>query len=138
MQHVKFDPNGQPLKVQIDYFGPLTASYVYTLWEKNSNAKADERSGNNQNSQDDLYDLLSPVNENDGRIVEVFSTLANPTETQQNEIVAIKILQGDAVLHSDENPGGFSAGGASYTFGQQCPVPPGQVTLSDPFLKLHT
>src|SRR3954451_973928 len=103
MYHIKFDPQGEDLKIDIQYFGKLTASYVYTLWEKNSNAKVSEHSGNNQNSQDDFYFLPSPVNENENRIIEVFSTLNNPpNDSDIREIVAIKILQGNTTLFPEE------------------------------------
>ena len=136
MYHVKFDPNGQLIKVQIDYLGTLTASYVYTLWEKNSNAKADEKSGNNQNSQDDKYELPSPVQQNVERIIEVFSTLTNPDVTDSREIVPIKILQGNTTLFSEEDPTGVQIAGENFSVVEEKIVQAGTTELSDPFIKL--
>ena len=136
MYHVKFDPNGQLIKVQIDYLGTLTASYVYTLWEKNSNAKADEKRGNNQNSQDDKYELPSPVQQNAERIIEVFSTLTNPDVTDSREIVAIKILQGNTTLFSEEDPAGVQIAGENFSVVEEKIVQAGTTELSDPFIKL--
>lgn len=136
MYHLKFDPNGGPLIVQIDYYGSLTASYVYTLWAKNSNAKVDEQYGNNQNSQDDRFILPSPVSQNSGRIVEIFSTINNPDNSNARELVAIKILQDGNTLFTQENPGGSAVHGQVYTVVDEKIIPGETTTLSDPFINL--
>ena len=46
MEKIKFDPNGSVLKVQIEYLGAITASYVYNLWSANSNGVIIEKQGN--------------------------------------------------------------------------------------------
>ena len=136
MYHIRFNATGQVIKVQIDYFGGLTASYVYTLWEKNSNAKADEKSGNNQNSQDDKYELPTPVQQNEGRIIEVFSILNNPDTTDSRETVAIKVMQGATTLFTEENPAGFEIAGEIFSVIDEKIVQAGTTELSDPFIKL--
>lgn len=137
MIHVKFDPQGGDISIEILYFGNLTASYVYSLWEKNSNTKKDEKTGNNQNSDDDKYDLPSPASDNEGRIVEVFSTLNNPSGGgTEKEIVAIRLWQGRRILLSEENPDGFKVGGKTFTLTEQKIIDAGKTELSDPFIKL--
>ena len=95
MYQVKFDPNGSALNVEINYKGILTASYDYTLWEANSNAIVAEHFGNNQNDQDDSYDLPNPVKNNENRLIDVFSTLRNSDDSPQQEVINIKVYQGN-------------------------------------------
>ncbi len=136
MIKVRFNPNGPPLKASIDFYGRLTASYVYTLWERNSNSKVDERSGNNQNSQDDKYPLPTPVNDNVGRIIEFFSTLNNSSENDEKEIVAIKITQGDILIFAEEHPEGFRVSDEIYTLAKEITVAGGSTQLHNPFITL--
>ncbi|HYF30509.1 MAG TPA: hypothetical protein VD993_05285 [Chitinophagaceae bacterium] len=98
MHPVTFKPNGDPLKINIQYLGAFTASYIYTLWEANSNAQVSQLSGNNLNSQDDVYPLPCPVAANTGRIIEVFSTLKNSTGASMIGIVEVTVSQGSTVL----------------------------------------
>ena len=98
MYQVKIDPNGGPLQLDIQYLGAFTASYVYTLWEANSNAQVSQLSGNNMNSQDDVYPLPSPVAANVGRLIDVFSTLKNASDSDMNGIVQVKVSQGGTTL----------------------------------------
>lgn len=95
MQRIKFDPNGSPLRVEIDYLGAITASYIYVLWGATSNAKVDERSGNNQNPQDDRYELPQPVDSNLLRKIELFSVLKNGDSVALKAVVVIKVFQGN-------------------------------------------
>src|SRR5262245_53319313 len=94
MQKVQFDPNGSVLKVDIEYLGAITASYVYTLWSSNSNGVIAEKQGNNQNPQDDVYFLPQPVAQNTNRIIEVLSSLKNGDTTKLKATVKIKVFQG--------------------------------------------
>lgn len=94
MQNVQFDPLGGTLNIQIIYKGNMTVSYNYTLWGSNSNGIVSEHAGNNQNDQDDSYDLPNPVQSNEGRIIDIFSTIRNSDTESQKEIVNIKIFQG--------------------------------------------
>jgi hypothetical protein len=94
MEKIKFDPNGPALKVDIQYLGALTASYVYTLWDTDTNAIVEERKGNNQNSQDDNYTLPQPTSQNKNRIIDVFSTLKNGDNAKIKGTVVVKVFQG--------------------------------------------
>ena len=95
MKRIKFDPKGPAMRVEINYLGAITASYVYILWGATSNARVDERSGNNQNDQDDRYELPMPVDSNLLRKVEVFSILKNGDSVNLKAVVVIKIFQGN-------------------------------------------
>ena len=98
MYQVTINPLGGTLQIDIQYLGAFTASYVYTLWEANSNAQVSQQAGNNLNAQDDVYPLPNPVSANAGRIIEVFSTLKNSTDSDMIGIVQVKITQGGALL----------------------------------------
>ena len=135
MYKVKFDPAGQPLTINITYFGVCTVSYVYTLWEKKSNAKVDEKSGNNQNDEDDNFNLPSPIVHNDGRIIEIFSTMKNPDSQDTEEIVAIQVFQGNIVLACEGKPL-ERLRGKEYTVTEQETILANKTTLSDPFIML--
>jgi hypothetical protein len=88
------DPNGAVLKIDIQYLGAVTASYVYTLWSANSNGIISERAGNNQNPQDDVYFLPQPNDQNTNRIIQVFSTLKNGDTAKLKATVTLKLFQG--------------------------------------------
>jgi hypothetical protein len=94
MEQIKFDPQGSVLKIEIEYLGAITASYVYTLWSANSNGIVAERQGNNQNPQDDVYFLPEPVDQNIKRVVEVLSSLKNGDTAKLRATVKVKVFQG--------------------------------------------
>ena len=94
MEKIKFDPNGSVLKVQIEYLGAITASYVYNLWSANSNAVIIEKQGNNQNPEDDIYFLPQPANQNTNRFIQVLSSLKNGDTAKLKATVKIKVFQG--------------------------------------------
>ena len=87
MYQVKIDPNGGAIQLDIKYLGAFTASYVYTLWEANSNAQVSVLSGNNMNSQDDIYPLPSPVGANVGRLIDIFPGKKGDCSALLREIV---------------------------------------------------
>jgi hypothetical protein len=95
MNTIIFTENGSALKVDIDYKGAVLASYTYFLWESDSNDIIDEQSGNNLNSQDNRYDLPNPVNDNNGRFIQVLSVLKNPTDDKLKCAPLIKVFQGN-------------------------------------------
>ncbi len=94
MEKIKFDPNGGNVKVEIEYLGAITASYVYHLWSANSNTVVIEKLGNNQNPEDDIYFLPQPANQNVNRIIDVLSSLKNGDAAKLKATVKIKVFQG--------------------------------------------
>src|SRR4249919_3074603 len=94
MEQIKFDPSGAVLKLEIEYLGAVTASYVFTLWSANSNGIISENPGNNQNPQDDIYFLPQPIDQNINRVIQVFSSLKNGDTSKLKATVKVKIFQG--------------------------------------------
>lgn len=95
MEKIKINPNGTVLKLQIEYLGAVTASYVYNLWSATSNAVIIEKQGNNQNSEDDVYFLPQPTNQNINRFIQVLSSLKNGDTTKLKATIRIKVFQGN-------------------------------------------
>ena len=125
-----------PVTIEIRYFGLLSASYVYSLWEMNSNLKVDTKHGNNLNSADDIFQLPVPNSNNVGRLVELFSTLNNPEPDARPEIVAINIIQDNTVLFTDEKPDGFKFDGDTFTIAESKSVAANSTALNDIFILL--
>lgn len=94
MEKIKYDPNGSVLKVQIEFLGAVTASYVYQLWSAHSNAVIAEKPGNNQNPEDDTYFLPQPANQNSNRFIQVLSSLKNGDQAKLKATVRVKVFQG--------------------------------------------
>jgi hypothetical protein len=84
------------VKIEIVYSGtnPVLAGYEYQLKEKNSNAILDDKEGDNQNSQDDIYWLPTPITDNIGRKVLLTSKIAALDKDAEYE-VKMKVLQDD-------------------------------------------
>lgn len=105
MKNVVFNPAGPALSVSIKYLSKtaenLLATYTYTLWAANSNAIVDKRSGNNFNDEDDIYWLPTPAASNDGRIIDVFSTLKNTGEGKIEVRVAVEVCQDGKTIGGD-------------------------------------
>lgn len=95
MYTVKFKKNGSPISIDIQYKGAVTCSYVYALWENDSNAIVQTQQGNNLNPQDDSYELPTPTSLNEGRFIQVFSTIKNGATSSLKAIVNIRIFQGN-------------------------------------------
>jgi hypothetical protein len=106
MTTVKFDSTGEPLKISFIFNGLIAASYTYTLWEANSNNKIERHFGNNQNPDDDIYVLPSPVNINIDRLIE-FNVSFKGLDTVDIKDYTIKaeIYQGDNLVGSDKDSG---------------------------------
>ncbi|MBL6446320.1 hypothetical protein JMN32_08370 [Fulvivirga sp. 29W222] len=103
---IKFNPNGEDLKVSFKFEGLIVASYSYTLWETNSNNRVVYEKGNNQNPDDDSYVLPPPVASCDGRMIQLrteFKAL-DPENVKQYTITA-EVFQGDQSLGKDEDAG---------------------------------
>lgn len=136
MYNLKIQPNEYPIKIEIHYYGLLTASYVYSLWEKDSNDVLESKQGNNLNSQDDIYYLQMPNTANIGRFLELFSTLNNPETDQMPEQVALKIIQDSNLLFTEEEPDGTSSHGTIFTIVESISVPASSTILNDIFIRL--
>lgn len=103
---IKFDPDGEDLKVAFTFEGLIVASYSYTLWEANSNNRLVYKKGNNQNPEDDSYSIPPPVIDSDGRMIQLrteFKAL-DPDNIKKYTITA-EIFQGDKSLGKDQDIG---------------------------------
>lgn len=98
MEQINFNSNGPALSINIQYVSTagqnINAVYTYRLWDAVSNAILDEQSGNNLNAQDDIYWLPTPSSSNNGRIIEVFSTLKNTDAGVTPARVEVEVCQG--------------------------------------------
>lgn len=103
---IKFDPDGEDLKVVFTFEGLIVASYAYTLWEANSNNQLIYEKGNNQNPTDDCYTIPPPVINSDGRLIQLrteFKAL-DPTNVKKYTVTA-EVFQGDKSLGKDQDSG---------------------------------
>lgn len=98
VQKVKIDPNGERLKINISYEGLIVASYVYQLWEAQSNDVITTEKGNNQNPDDDSYLLPMPVSSNVGRIVDVRSRFVGlDPDVSKKYKIKVEVFQDDKI-----------------------------------------
>lgn len=74
LKAIVFNANNGPVTVQLDFKGLIGLSYTFTLWEANSNQTVMQVSGNNLNSADDQYELPSPANMNNNRLIDLLSS----------------------------------------------------------------
>jgi hypothetical protein len=81
MKEVIFQPNGERLSIDIQFGQAQIGSYRLRLWESGSNTTLLDQSGNNKNPDDDSYDLPLPTDKNDGRLVQVETSIVSPTAT---------------------------------------------------------
>ena len=84
MTIIQFDPNGGPLKVEIKYEGPIIAEYTYRLRSATANPPVQTATGDNDNEQDDIYFLPTPVAHNHDRKITVSSDFASTEGTENN------------------------------------------------------
>ncbi len=111
----QFDPQGDAIRVKIEFRSPHVVSYDLVLWEANSNSVAKEWPGNNQNTQDDEYELPTPPPINDGRLLDCTLAIADPEGrggkynvamivSQKNrpdaEMLASGTLLGESAIHT--------------------------------------
>ena len=87
------------IKIEIIYQGthPVIAGYDYQLKEKNSNAVIDDQVGDNVNSQDDIYHLPTPIQDNVGRRAVITSKVA-AVDLDSEFSVEIKVYQNNVLI----------------------------------------
>lgn len=122
MYNVKFDSNGESLRIDIQFKGANTVSYNYTLWEANSNNQVESHAGNNRNCDDDNYKLPTPSIVNNGRLIDVLSTIKNAEEQKERAAVSITVFQGQKILNE---------------FTEDVFIEPKQTALNEIFIKLN-
>ena len=107
MTKVKFDPtNPSALRIAINYEGVIQASYIYTLWEADSNVIVERHEGNNLNPDDDKYKLPQPNIQNNGRVIEVRSSFVGLDKDNYSDYkIEIGFFQGAEKIGSGEEAG---------------------------------
>jgi hypothetical protein len=84
MTIINFNPNGGPLSVEIRYQGPIIAEYTYRLRAASTNATVRQETGDNDNEDDDIYVLPTPISNNNDRKITVGSDFASADGTENN------------------------------------------------------
>lgn len=99
IQTLNFDPNGSRLFAKIKFEGLIVGSYMYQLWEAQSNDIIDARMGNNQNSEDDKYALPLPTGSNEGRLIDVRAKFVGLDPTNQPKFkIKVLLYQGGELI----------------------------------------
>ncbi|HEY6155915.1 MAG TPA: hypothetical protein VIV88_00600 [Gemmatimonadales bacterium] len=75
MQTIQFATDGGPVVVEVTCGHAQEGSYKLRLWEAGKNVIVKEYPGNFLNPDDDSYELPTPNQVNDGRIVECMTTV---------------------------------------------------------------
>ncbi len=104
IKEIEFNKDGGPVVAEVMSGHAQPGSYTMLLWEANENKIVMKEKGNFINPDDDSYNLPTPNEVNDARIVECISTIAiTPPEKQYN--VTLKISQDGAKLDSVNDEG---------------------------------
>ncbi len=116
MKEILFKADGGLIKFKIEYKGPIVAEYTYRLREAGSNAVIVEKTGDNDNPEDDLYYLPTPVSGNDNRKISIGSDFASldgtSSDVQWQSIVTI--YQGASKIGEEIIKGEYPTDDGSY------------------------
>jgi hypothetical protein len=93
------------IRIRINYLGsaPVLAGYAYELKKKDANPPIEHHTGDNQNSQDDIYPLPGAPSENVGRMAIVTSKIAAIDKDSDYE-VKIEVIQDGTVTDTLVTP----------------------------------
>lgn len=89
---ITFNRNGGPITVTVSAGQAQPGSYVFRLWEANTNQTVLQEQGNFLNDADDSYKLPEPNSENNGRMIQGILTVA-PLPPNDNYSGAITVVQ---------------------------------------------
>ncbi len=95
------------IKIKLNYFGnpaPVIATYLYRLKTKDSNKSVEEFSGDNQNSDDDIFSLPVPLSENKNKYI-IISNEISAFNANSGYSIQIEIIQDDVVTDTFEDKG---------------------------------
>ncbi|MFX0212315.1 MAG: hypothetical protein ACFFDT_40455 [Candidatus Hodarchaeota archaeon] len=104
MKMIKFNKNGGPVIAEITCGYAQQGAYTLLLWEANENKIVMERKGNFINSDDDSYELPSPNENNDGRILDCLVNVVIIPPIKDYK-VDLKITQDGNVLETETASG---------------------------------
>jgi hypothetical protein len=107
MKTCEFKKSGGPLKVNFKVKnGVLAAAYFIKLSEKDSSQAVAVYEGDNQNPEDDEYQLPTPENANDGRILRLISDFIGlDLEMSKTYCITLEIYQDDKLICFFDNIG---------------------------------
>ena len=102
----KLKADAKDVRVIINYSGttPVLAGYEYQLKAENANQPIESHEGDNQNNQDDIYPLPSPISDNTGRKVVLTSKIA-AIDADSDFIVRMDVLQDGVITDTLKSPG---------------------------------
>ena len=113
---IRFDPDGKPLSISIEFPTKQVVSYTLTLFEAKTNSVVVRETGNNCNPEDDIYRLPTPTSVNKGRFLQLDATFVDPGAAQGAPCKAIaKVLQGNMEIGTLEVSGAMSGNSFSGT-----------------------
>ena len=99
-----FNPNGGPIRVDITAGYAQPGSYALLLWGANTNAVVGEWRGNFINNDDDYYFLPTPLEKNNGRIIDCIATFTLLPPIKQF-LLKVEVLQDGNILATDVREG---------------------------------
>jgi hypothetical protein len=107
MEIINFKKSGDPLRVKfVVKNGVLAVAYWIKLSEKNSNKAIATYDGDNQNTEDDIYYLPTPVDDNDERLLRLSADFYGlDIELSKKYSMGLEIYQGDNLLKYVEKTG---------------------------------
>ncbi len=102
----KLKADAKDVRVIINYSGttPVLAGYEYQLKAENANQPIESHEGDNQNNQDDIYPLPSPISDNTGRKVVLTSKIA-AIDADSDFIVRMDVLQDGVITDTLKSSG---------------------------------
>lgn len=111
MEQVNFDPQGGPLRVNIDMRGIAFISYRLGYWssKKEELKLLVDELGNNQQPHDDSFPLVNPQNPfepmsaHEGRIVEITFRISGATPTSTPYQAEAEVFQKTSRTSAQEN-----------------------------------
>ena len=104
MTEVIFRKDGGPIVAEVKCGYAQAGAYNLLLWEADINKVVMRQEGNFINPDDDSYQLPTPNEDNDGRIVDCLATI-NLTPPIKDYQVDLKIYQDDKELGVDRASG---------------------------------
>jgi len=104
MNTIKFHRGGGPVSVKISAGYAQPGAYTLIVWEANSNAIVLQKKGNFINAEDDVYFLPTPVDVNQGRIVDCLVTVVI-TPPIRDYAISLELNQDGKKLHDERVAG---------------------------------
>ena len=109
---VKYNHDGGQVSIKLEFSGDFFAEYLYELWSATDNSKADEQEGNNNNPQDDIFYLPTPLILNKGRLAKFTISFLGRNENHPDYEICAKVFQ-------DNNELGVASDAGSLSFQEQ-------------------